>query len=199
MEPVSLTRVFLQFAIVVGLAAFCAVRNVPRYRLMLIGIALLSGYGMLQDQVSARLCPEYFTKLHPPIPGLTEGDPTLLGIAWGFLGAWGGGAILGYAVGIAAAVGPRPPLGVGDLVRPMLAPVAAVAASTALTGIVVWVHTGMFGVRVCPELNGIVSPERHRAALTVACYHFAAYATAIVGSVALCVWVSLERKRRGTS
>jgi hypothetical protein len=197
MEPLPLYRVFAPIVFVAGLAALCAVRDIARFRTMLLGIAVLSGYGMLQDQVSARLCPEYFTKLHPPVPGVT--DPTLLGIAWGFLGAWWGGAALGYAAGIAATIGTRPPLQVRELVRPMLVLMTVVATVTAVTGVNVAVHAELFGVSMDSNSAELVPPERRRAALVVACYHFSAYATAILGSIVLTVWISLERKRRELS
>src|SRR5262249_28697462 len=118
---------------------------------MLLGIGVMSGYAILQDQVSARLCPEYFTVLHNPIPGLT--DPTLLGVAWGFLGAWWGGALMGYFAGIAATAGRKPPLGPRELVRPMLVLVLAIGTATAMTGVSVWHHAEMFEVRLDPGLT----------------------------------------------
>lgn len=72
---------------------------------------------------------------------------------------------------------------------------AAVAAATAITGVSVFVIGGNLGVRL--DLHpGLIPPERHLAALAVACYHMAAYASAVAASVALCVWVGVERERR---
>ena len=48
-------------------------------------------------------------------------------------------------------------------------------------------------------IDDLVPPERHRAALVVACYHFTAYTTATLGGFVLCGWVWNERRKRGDS
>jgi hypothetical protein len=194
MEPLAWYRIAAPVVFVAGLAVLCAARNVPRFRSMLLGIGVLSGYAILQDQVSARLCPEYFTVLHNPIPGLT--DPTLLGIAWGFLGAWWGGALMGYFAGIAATAGRKPPLGPRELVRPMLVLVLAVGTVTAITGLSVWHYAAVFEVRLDPGLTGAVPAENRRGLFVVACYHLTAYAAGVVGSVVLLGWIWRERTGR---
>ena len=193
MEPLPLYRVLAPAVAVVLLGVLCAFKNEPRLRAMFLGIVTLTGYAMLQDQVSARLCPEYFTVLHQPIRGLT--DPTLLGITWGLLGAWWGGAIMGYVAGTCATVGPRHPMTVRQLVRPMLVLVGAVAVVTAIAGFSVWRHAEIFGITTIGNgYHVFIPPERQQAAFVVACYHFVAYATGIVGSVALCVWITRRRR-----
>ena len=194
MNPLAWYQIAVPAAACLALAVAAAVRPVPRLRAAVLGMAGMVGYAMLQDQVSARLCPEYFTVFHPPIPGLT--DQTLLGIAWGFLGAWWGGLLAGYLAGVAATVGDRPPLAVRELVRPFGLLLLAVTAVTALTGYTVWDHARAFDVSLGPHPAGLVPPERRRGLLVVACYHLAAYAAGAVGSVLLCVWVAAERRRR---
>lgn len=63
-------------------------------------IASAVGYGIIHDQITARICVEYFTIGHPPIIGTD--DPTLLGIDWGILATWWVGLILGIGLTIAA-------------------------------------------------------------------------------------------------
>ena len=192
MEPTPWYKIAAPVAFVVGLAVVCAVKNLPRFRAMLLGIGLLSGYAAIQDQVSARLCPEYFTHYHNPIPGLT--DPTLTGIVWGFLGAWWGGALFGYFVGIAATAGKRPPLSLRELVKPMLVTVLGVAGVTALVGGSVAFYAEQFGVTLDPYMAPSVPVERRRGLLVVCCYHLAAYVSAVIGSVICCVWVAWIRR-----
>lgn len=194
MEQLAWYKIAAPVAFVVGLAVLCAVKNLPRFRAMLLGIGLLSGYGMLQDQVSARLCPEYFTHFHNPIPGVTE--PTLVGIAWGFLGAWWGGALFGYFAGLTATIGKRPPLRVKHLVLPMFLTVLAVGGAVAVTGWVVACYADQLNVEVDQYIAGPVPAERRRALMVVACYHQAAYLFSIAGSIACCVWVGWYRSQR---
>ncbi len=194
MDPLPWYRIAAAPTIVLALVVYTLLRPSTRARSTLLGVGALTGYGMLMDQVSVRLCPEYFTVLHNPIPGLT--DPTLLGIAWGFLGSAGGGVALGYGTGLAATVGRKPPLATRDLVRPMLLLVGGVAAATAVTGAIVAIHAAAFEIHLDPLFAKRIPVERHRAAFTVACYHAAAYSFAILGSVALLVWIGRERTRR---
>ncbi|MBY0457148.1 MAG: hypothetical protein K2V38_07415 [Gemmataceae bacterium] len=167
---------------------------VPRYRFALLGLGFVVGYAILQDQISARLCPEYFTRLHNPIPGVT--DPTLLGVYWGFLGAWWGGVLVGYVAGLMATVGPRPKLTPRELVKPFALLVLGVATVTALTGLSVWRHGELFGLILDSGTAQVVPTKRHQELMTVACYHLVAYASSVVGGVALCAWVWAERRRR---
>ena len=179
----------------VALAAFACWRPNTRVHAALFGAALMSGFGVLMDQVSARLCPEYFTVLHNPIPGLTE--PTLVGLLWGVLGAAGGSVALGYGAGLAATVGSKPSLATRELVIPSLVTVGGVAVAVVAAGVSVWHNARGLGVQLDPAYAVTIPIERHVAALTVGCYHMVAYLAAVAGSVALCVWVGRERARRG--
>jgi len=191
MNPLTWPQIVLPIVVCVAVAVV-AVR-IPRYRFALYGFVAVVGYAMLQDQVSARLCPEYFTVLHPPIPGLT--DPTLLGICWGFIGGWWGGIVLGYAAGLVSTLGPRPPLAPRDFVKPLVVLMCAVGTVTALCGYSVWRHANMLSVSL-EGMDELIPPERHRAALVVASYHLVAYASATIGGVVVCVWLRAERRKR---
>ena len=50
-------------------------------------------YGIIHDQVTARVCVEYFTIGHPPIFGTD--NPTLLRIGWGIVATWWVGLLFG--------------------------------------------------------------------------------------------------------
>lgn len=191
MKPLEWYQITLPIAVCLAFGAL-AIR-IPRYRFVLMGLVVMVGYAMLQDQVSARLCPEYFTVFHPPIPGLT--DPTLLGISWGFIGAWWGGILLGLVVGLVATLGSRPQLAPRELVWPLGVLVLAVATVTALTGFTVWHHAKLLGVSLT-DPSDLLPRERHPGLLTVACYHLSAYASATIGGIVLCIWVWLERGKR---
>jgi hypothetical protein len=194
-NPLGWHQIALPVVMCCALAALAL--RLPRYRIVLLGLSALVGYAMLQDQVSVRLCPEYFTVLHPPIPGLT--DPTLLGISWGFLGAWWGGVLLGFVMSFVATLGPRPALTARELVRPVAILVGVLAAVTALTGFTVWHHAGVLGASLDAGMAGLVPVENHRGLLTVACYHLTAYVTATVGGVLLCAWVWPQRRARSST
>jgi len=160
---------------------------------MLLGIGLLSGYAMVQDQISARLCPEYFTVLHNPIPGLS--DPTLTGITWGFLGSWWGGALLGYGAGIAATAGKKAPLKLKQLVFPMLCVIAFITVCTALAAFSAWRHAEVFMLESQASSIEVIAPQHRLPAFVVARYHLVAYASSVVGSVVCIVWIAISRAK----
>ncbi len=63
-------------------------------------------YGIVHDQVTIRICPEYFTIAHPHI--LNTQSLTLLALAWGVIATWWVGLPLGIMIGLAARVGGLP-------------------------------------------------------------------------------------------
>jgi len=65
-------------------------------------------YGIIHDQITARICVEYFTIFHPPI--FHTQSPTLLGIGWGIVATWWVGAFFSVPLILAARAGARPTL-----------------------------------------------------------------------------------------
>src|SRR4051794_2635354 len=74
-------------------------------------------YGILHDQVTARVCVEYFTVGHIRI--LDTESPAILGLVWGVIATWWVGLMLGVPLAIAARAGRRPKRDVRSLVRPI--------------------------------------------------------------------------------
>ena len=64
-----------------------------------------------------------------------------------------------------------------------------------LTGFTVWYHAKLLGVSLDAGMTDLGSvSENHRGLLTVACYHFTAYATATIGGVVLSQCVGVVRR-----
>ena len=59
-------------------------------KIILLCVLAAIVYGILHDQVTARVCVEYFTIGHPPI--FHTDDPTLLAFGWGVIATWWMGA-----------------------------------------------------------------------------------------------------------
>ncbi|HEU4754510.1 MAG TPA: hypothetical protein VFU47_15485, partial [Armatimonadota bacterium] len=70
----------------------------------------------MHDQVTVRVCVEYFTVAHPPL--ITTDSPTLLALAWGVVATWWVGLALGVMLGLAARLGGWPRLVARELIRP---------------------------------------------------------------------------------
>jgi hypothetical protein len=92
-------------------------------------------YGILHDQITARVCVEYFSMAHPTILPLTS--PTLLGLEWGILATWWVGCGLGLLLATSARLGSLPSLSARDLshsIRLLLLSMAFCALLAGITG-----------------------------------------------------------------
>src|SRR5690349_23115652 len=96
-------------------------------------IACAVAYGILHDQVTARVCVEYFTIGHPPV--FATESPTLLGIGWGVIATWWVGLLLGIPLAIAARAGRRTKRGASSLIRPVVSLLTIMAVLALLAGL----------------------------------------------------------------
>src|SRR5580693_877461 len=102
--------------------------------LKIIAMCLLAGalYGVLHDQVTARVCLEYFTVFHPDVFHTTS--PTLLALGWGVLATWWVSLPLGVVLALCARLGSRPRVSAQELRRPILVLLGAMAVCAVLSG-----------------------------------------------------------------
>jgi hypothetical protein len=162
--------------------------------LKIILLCVVAGvvYGILHDQVTARVCLEYFTVFHPPLFGTQS--PTLLAFAWGFVATWWVGLFLGLLLALAARAGGRPKLTAADLVRPvglLLVVMAGCALFAGITGYVV----ASRGVVPEPEwMMGALALSAYPGFAADLCAHNASYASGFLGGIVVCV---LQFRRRG--
>ncbi|MBI5760206.1 MAG: hypothetical protein HZA46_16945 [Planctomycetales bacterium] len=162
-----------------------------------VGIVLLSVvaavmYGIVHDQITARVCVEYFTIFHPPV--FATDDPTLLGIGWGIIATWWVGFILGVPLALCARLGSQPRRDIGSLVRPigkLLAIMATCALAAGLTG---WLLAESGAIRLLGRMAIAVPPERHARFLADLWAHNASYAVGFFGGIVLCFRVRLRRR-----
>ena len=54
--------------------------------IVLMSVAAAIAYGIAHDQVTVRICLEYFTIGHEPV--FPTRNPTLLAIGWGIIAGW---------------------------------------------------------------------------------------------------------------
>ena len=159
-------------------------------KIVLLSIAAAIAYGILHDQVTARICVEYFTIGHAPIFG-TE-DPTLLGIGWGILATWWVGLFLGAPMAIVARAGKRPKRDAASLVRPIAILMAVSACGAVVAGLLGWMLASRDVVRLVGPMAEAVPADRHVAFLIDGFAHTASYGFGFVGGLILMalVWRS---------
>jgi hypothetical protein len=146
-------------------------------------------YGICQDQVTARVCVEYFTVGHPPIFGGIE-DPTLLAFSWGVIATWWVGVLLGLPAAFLARIGSRPKLAWRDFGVPIALLIFVVAISALAAGLVG--HTAASFDRYYFPSQRIEDQLRYVADASA---HNAAYATGFVGGLLICGWMWWKRER----
>lgn len=152
-------------------------------------------YGVVHDQVTARICVEYFTIGHPPV--VPSDDPTILGCVWGVIATWWVGVILGVPLATVARYGARPKRTVGSLVRPMAILLMGNGMFASVAGFVGYVAAANGWVRLCGRLAHAVPTDKHVAFLIDLWTHNASYLGGFIGGVWL--MVSVWRWRKTTS
>jgi hypothetical protein len=155
-------------------------------KIILLGVAAAVAYGVLHDQVTARVCLEYFTVGHAPV--FATDDPTLLGLGWGVIATWWVGLLLGLPMMLATRAGSRPKLPARALVRPLAVALVCLALLALLAGVAGFFAAKAGAIRLVGTLAAKVPPERHAAFLADACAHVASYAGGTLAGIVLWTW-----------
>ena len=161
-----------------------------------LGIVLLCvfaavAYGIAHNQVTARVCVEYFTIGHPPI--FSTDDPTLLGIGWGIIATWWVGVLLGVPLAIVARAGSRPKRSVGSLVRPVAWLIGVMAVCALAAGITGWLLADSGVVFLVGPLARNLPADRRVPFIADLWAHSASYLVGLIGGIVLMVLVWRSR------
>jgi hypothetical protein len=150
-------------------------------------------YGILHDQVTARVCLEYFTIGHPPV--FDTDSPTWLGIGWGIIATWWVGLLVGIPLAIAARAGQRPRRGARSLLRPVFGLLLVMAIFALVAGIAGYVWGGRGAVFLLEPLASQVRRDRHARFLADLWVHSTSYLIGLVGGIVVIVRVWRSRFR----
>lgn len=149
--------------------------------ILCIGSAIC--YGIIHDQISARVCVEYFTIGHPPV--FNTDSPTLLAFGWGVLATWWVGVILGIPLAIAARAANRPKRTAASLVRPIAILLGVMAVCALLAGIVGFILARRHAVFLMEPLASAVPREKHVPFLADLWAHLAGYIVGFMDGIVL--------------
>ncbi|TVQ02956.1 MAG: hypothetical protein EA381_02270 [Planctomycetaceae bacterium] len=164
------------------------------FRIVVLSVAACVLYGVLHDQVTARICVEYFTIGHPPI--FPTQDPTWLGIGWGVLATWWVGVLLGAPLATVARIGTAPRRTAGDLVRPVGLLIIVSAAVACGMGLIGWWAARNGWVFLVGDLAERVPPDKHLRYLAALWAHNGSYAAGFVGGAVLILMTWRGRRSR---
>ena len=155
-------------------------------------------YGIVHDQVTARVCVEYFTVGHPPV--FHTDSPTLLGIGWGMIATRWVGLLLGIPLAIAARAGLRPRRDVRSLVRPIFTLLAVMGVCALLAGIAGFILARIGASQLVEDLAERIPGDRHARFLADGGAHLASYFVGLVGGFVVIarVWRCAAGRSRRT-
>ncbi len=143
-------------------------------------------YGIIHDQITARICLEYFTVFHPPV--FATQSPTLLAIGWGIIATWWAGAIVGILLALSSRIGSRVKF-TARQVAPMVIRLLFVMAFCAL----LFGTIGYFKGTMPPAFYRLIPVEIHRRFLADWWAHNASYGSGFLGGLIICSIICFKR------
>jgi hypothetical protein len=148
-------------------------------------------YGIVHDQITARVCLQYFTIFHPPV--FATQSPTLLAFGWGVIATWWMGAFLGVLLALACRAGSHPKLSARNVLKPIGKLLGLMAGCALLAGLLGFVLARR-GVVVPPEwVSHNLPPTADARFMADWWAHGASYAVGFFGGIVLCI---LQYRRR---
>lgn len=162
-------------------------------KIILLCMACAIVYGICHDQVTARVCVEYFTVGHAPI--FPTESPTLLAFGFGTVATWWVGLIFGILAALVSRAGSWPKQDAARLLRPIACLLFVMAVASLLAGITGYRLAEASNVVLPEPFESRVPQEHHHAFFADSLAHLAAYGVGLVGGLILCVRVFLERRR----
>lgn len=142
-------------------------------------------YGVVHDQITARICIEYFTIGHPPVFTVPVTSPTVIGFVWGIIATWWVGLGLGIPLGIAARFGRHPKRDARSLLRPLAILMGITGTLALLCGVVGHVLASYGWVTLVEPIASRVAVGSHVGFITDWCAHTASYLFGIIGGMVL--------------
>lgn len=153
-------------------------------------------YGILHNQVTARVCLEYFTIGHKRV--FASNSPTLHGLYWGVVATWWAGVASGVVIAAGARLGPLPKLSLREVMPCIIGLVAVMALGAFVMGSIGWSLANTYP-DAYPTIvrRGLTLPSEKTAAY-IACAraHEASYFIGFVGTLVVALALLIRRGLR---
>jgi hypothetical protein len=160
-------------------------------RVILLCVLAAISYGVIHDEITARLCVEYFTVAHPLL--FHTDSPTVLGLCWGIAATIGIGAVLGAILAEVSQSEGRPAVPIRQLARSLLLLLGAMGLSAFLAGLLGYQLSRRSIISIPITLAYMVPSVRHDRFMAVWFAHCASYLIGLSGGALLIVRIWRER------
>lgn len=165
-----------------------------KFQVVLLSILAACSYGIIHDQITARVCREYFTVAHPPL--FPTSSPTLLALCWGVAATGGLGLVFGLVLALVSqAGGPPLPIPPSHLVRPILLLLMIMGSGALLAALLGYQLSQRHLLFLPPSLARAIPVRLHDRFLAVWCAHLASYLVGLTGASVLCFRIWRARGR----
>ena len=152
-------------------------------------------YGIIHDQITARICVEYFTIGHPPI--FNTESPTLLAFGWGVVATWWVGLMLGFPLACAARLGSSRALTATELIKPIAILLGVMGLGAILAALIAFIFASNGSIQIPAVFASTLPSQKHIPFLVDMWTHSASYFFGFLGGIALIV--RIWRKREGSA
>lgn len=153
-------------------------------------------YGVVHDQITLRICLEYFTVGHPPI--FAHLPDTLHAAAWGVVATWWMGLFLGVLAAGTARLGGWPKISAKQLLPSIICLLCVMTFCAFVSGAAGFI-SAMSIVGGELSLPSELPPEKYKAFVADWFAHTASYFSGGVGGLVVCMLVVVRRWRLSQS
>lgn len=167
--------------------------TVKKFQVVLLCLLAACSYGIIHDQITARICLEYFTVAHPPF--FPTSSPTLLALCWGVAATAGLGVVFGFVLALVSQSGAPPIIPPVRLVRPILLLLVVMGSSALFAALLGYQLSRRQLVFLPVSLARSIPIRLHDRFLAVWCAHLASYLVGLTGASFVCFRVWRARGR----
>lgn len=161
--------------------------------IILLSVVSAIVFGIIHDQITARICVEYFTIGHPPI--FHTESPTLLAFGWGVVATWWVGLMLGFPLACAARLGSSRALVAKELIKPIGILLGVMGMGAFLAGIIGFTLASKGSIRLTDAFGSKIPESKHIPFIVDMWTHSASYLFGFVGGIVLIVRIWRKRER----
>ena len=149
-------------------------------------------YGVVHDQITIRICPEYFTVAHPRL--IETNSLTLLALLWGVIATWWVGLPLGVLLGIATYAGSWPQLRLRAVAYMIAILVCVIGTLAGIAGVIAYAaECGQVFRDFASDLAGKIDRSMHNRFMIAWTMHVTSYCAGALGALVLAIIMLRKR------